>query len=320
MHRNIFQEANQVLASYPDIILLLLTTCEKRGNEYVALNPTRHDRSLGSFSINFDKGIWADFATGAAKGDLLELYVYLNGRECSKRARFEAAKEILRRHSGCNSISIPSKVSKLSKVEDNKVPEIVLRIWSESIEAEATPVEAYLKSRGIYCSIPSALRYHHSLFHKQTNAAYPAMVAAVRKWPGTEVVAIHRTYLSKEGAGKANISPNKMMLGSVSGGAVMLTPPGKTLVIAEGIETALSVHCATNLATWAALSASNMCAVELPPISITQEVIIAADNDEAGIKAAYRLADLLVAKAYSAKVALPPESGTDFNDILRRGA
>jgi hypothetical protein len=48
------------------------------GNEWVALNPTRNDTKLGSFSVNLRTGVFADFATGDKGGDPIDLYVYLN--------------------------------------------------------------------------------------------------------------------------------------------------------------------------------------------------------------------------------------------------
>jgi hypothetical protein len=43
----------------------------------VALNPRRHDRRLGSFSINVRTGKWADFATGDKGRDVVSLGAYL---------------------------------------------------------------------------------------------------------------------------------------------------------------------------------------------------------------------------------------------------
>ena len=45
--------------------------------DYVALNPTRADRHLGSFRINLKSGRWADFATHDRGGDLISLIAYL---------------------------------------------------------------------------------------------------------------------------------------------------------------------------------------------------------------------------------------------------
>ena len=48
-----------------------------KGQEYIALNPTREDRHAGSFRINIRSGQWADFATGDKGGDLIALLAYL---------------------------------------------------------------------------------------------------------------------------------------------------------------------------------------------------------------------------------------------------
>ena|SRR5262249_45391678 len=62
-----------------------------RGDEYVALNPTREDHHLGSFRINIKTGRWADFATGDSGGDPISLFAYLHGLEQIEAARRVAA-------------------------------------------------------------------------------------------------------------------------------------------------------------------------------------------------------------------------------------
>jgi hypothetical protein len=52
------------------------------GHEYVALNPRRNDRHLGSFRINLRTGRWADFATQDRGGDVISLFAYLDN--CSQ--------------------------------------------------------------------------------------------------------------------------------------------------------------------------------------------------------------------------------------------
>lgn len=47
------------------------------GREYIALNPKRTDRNLGSFRINLDSGRWGDFATGDTGGDPVSLGAFL---------------------------------------------------------------------------------------------------------------------------------------------------------------------------------------------------------------------------------------------------
>jgi DNA primase len=75
-----------------------------------------------------------------------------------------------------------------------------------------------------------------------------------------------------------------MALGPIGAGAVHLAAPTEELVLAEGIETALSVLQATGKPVWACLGTSGLKAVILPPEVKT--VVIAADADEAGEKAA----------------------------------
>jgi len=50
------------------------------GHEFIALNPRRSDRTLGSFKVNLRSGKWADFACDtAAGGDPISLSAYLSG-------------------------------------------------------------------------------------------------------------------------------------------------------------------------------------------------------------------------------------------------
>ena len=143
------------------------------------------------------------------------------------------------------------------------------------------------------------------------------MLSGVTKYDSDEIIALHRTYLKADGSDKADISPNKMMLGQVKGGAVRLSSIESKLMLTEGIETALSVYLSTNIPTWACLSAGGLLSIEVPPLSIAQEIIIAADADRTGIEAANKLANQLFSSGYRVHLSVPPE-GMDFNDLLRR--
>jgi AAA domain-containing protein len=67
------------LRSLGFIIPRLLPGGKRVGDEWVVRNPTRNDSKPGSFSVNMKTGVWADFATGDSGGDMIDLYVYLNG-------------------------------------------------------------------------------------------------------------------------------------------------------------------------------------------------------------------------------------------------
>jgi len=134
---------------------------------------------------------------------------------------------------------------------------------------------------------------------------------------GGDGFALHRTYLKRDGSGKASVMPAKAMLGQTKGGAVGLTLGQSRLVVAEGIETALSL--ASGLvqdrpAIWAALSAPGLAALRLPkqPGTLT----IAADGDKVGREAADCLARRAVDLGWCVSMLQAPE-GMDWNDVLR---
>ena len=60
-----------------DLLQRWLPDGRLEGHEYVARNPRRADRRLGSFKINIATGRWSDFATGDRGGDLVSLGAYL---------------------------------------------------------------------------------------------------------------------------------------------------------------------------------------------------------------------------------------------------
>jgi hypothetical protein len=64
-----FAAINNAAASYiPSLVRIWLPDGRCHGREWVALNPRRGDKRLGSFSINTVTGQWADFATGDRGG------------------------------------------------------------------------------------------------------------------------------------------------------------------------------------------------------------------------------------------------------------
>lgn len=191
------------------------------------------------------------------------------------------------------------------------------QIWTDAQPIAGTIAETYLRSRGITCDLPPTLRFHGACWHGATARRYPTMVAAVQ---GANLPAVHRTYLRADGSGKADIDPAKLMLGTVAGGAVRLTEGPGPLVVAEGIETALSLASGLLSAPatiWAALSTSGIRGLRLPhkPGRLT----IATDGDEPGRASGHALADRAHALGWRVSI-LAPGDGSDFNDILRERA
>src|SRR5215472_9186895 len=76
----------RALAALAALLERWLPGGRREGWEYVALNPTRLDRHLGSFRINVRTGRWADFATGDRGGDVVSLAAYLSHLKQSEAA------------------------------------------------------------------------------------------------------------------------------------------------------------------------------------------------------------------------------------------
>ncbi|MEI8153560.1 MAG: toprim domain-containing protein [Hyphomicrobiales bacterium] len=194
-------------------------------------------------------------------------------------------------------------------------------IWKAAVPAVGTPVETYLVSRGLNLPLTPTLRFHAELKHP-VGGMWPAMVSLVTCGTDNEPVGIHRTFLSQQGGGKAPVKPQKMMLGPCSGGAVRLgaIQAGRWLLIGEGIETTLSVMQACELPGWAALSATGIKSLVLPAAAAM--VLICADNDSNGTgeRAANDAGERFLREGRKVRIAMPPSSGTDFNDVFETAA
>jgi hypothetical protein len=187
-----------------------------------------------------------------------------------------------------------------------------LRIWATTAPAAGTLVETYLRTRGITVPIPAALRFQSESKHPGGNR-WPAMIALITRGTDAVPLAIHRTFLARDGSGKAPIEPQKMMLGPCRGGAVQLAPVSECLMIGEGIETSLAAMQATGMPAWAALSTSGLRTLDLPPH--VREVIVLADGDPPGEAASRDAAFRWMREGRHVRIARPPQ-GYDFNDML----
>jgi putative DNA primase/helicase len=196
--------------------------------------------------------------------------------------------------------------------DDVKRTEAALKLWQLAKPASGTLVEPYLQSRGLHLPPPPTLRFISALKHP-SGGSWPAMIALVTRGSDGSSVAIHRTYLARDGAGKAPIDPQKMMLGPCRGGAVRLAEPADLLMIGEGIETSLAVMQQTGQPAWAALSTSGLRTLDLP--QGVRDVIVLADGDDPGEAAANDCAIRWKREGRRVRIARP-QRGMDFNDML----
>jgi hypothetical protein len=171
------------------------------------------------------------------------------------------------------------------------------------------------------------------------------MVAAVNDSAGVHV-ATHRTWLARVGDKwkKAPLDVPKKVLGRIGDGFIPLwrgasgkplrdAPIGDTIVIAEGIETALSVAIACpEFRVVSAVSLGGLRALALPPAVAT--VLLAFDNDPPPPRDTpsaarawddyrkQRMARRAAVERYTSegrtvKWAMPSVPGADWNDILQ---
>ena len=197
--------------------------------------------------------------------------------------------------------------------------EIARHVWNGARNARRSLVERYLRSRGITIPPPFSLRWMPSCKHGPTEAYLPEMVAKVVN-VDDEFVAVHRTFLRADSAGKAAIDPRlqKMSLGPTAGGAVRLAPldPDRALIVGEGIENTLSLMQLRGLPGWSAIGTSGLKSLVLPQAA--RRVLIAVDHDPhgKGEAAAREAGERWVRQGRKVRLATPSAPG-DWNDVLR---
>lgn len=181
---------------------------------------------------------------------------------------------------------------------------------------------AYLERRE--CAVPprdSDLRFHPALKHPVTGTEHPAMVALVTDAITNAPMSLHRTFLTRGGE-KANVEPVRMLLGGhrKAGGVIRLWPDEAVtygLGVAEGIESGLSLaHAHTPV--WACIDAGNLAA--FPVLDGVESLVIAQDNDPAGVAAASECARRWRAAGKSAAIVADKREGADINDLARECA
>ena len=174
---------------------------------------------------------------------------------------------------------------------------------------------AYFKRRGIERVPPTAL------FALDALGRGPAMIFEVTD--GTMFLGCHVTWLSPCKTRKRDVEKPRQFFAPIKGGYIKLydgeLDPSAKLVIAEGVETAMSAaQLGGGIAAIAALDAGNLHKITPPPAT---EYIIAADNDSngAGQKGARALMVKLVRAGHIVRLAIPPRVDSDWNDVLLEG-
>ena len=214
------------------------------------------------------------------------------------------------------------------KTPRDRAPEmrVLKRIWGEACGYRGTaagPLRRYLAGRGLDGLNPlPCVRFHPRLLYceGEKRTFWPGMLARIFDPMGTWV-GLHRTYLDPWGNSKAGVRAPKKMLHArgkkLTGGAVRLYQAGSLLGVAEGIETAIAVQKATGMPVWAATSGALVRAIRIP--RRVKRLVIWADRDKAGRKAAMKAAERLEAAGLPVAVHYPQglPAGSDWLDVLQ---
>lgn len=185
-------------------------------------------------------------------------------------------------------------------------------LWRQSLPLEGTIAETYLRSRrGIGLDRwPATLRFLPPSKPEHHPAMIAPFVIPAEPEPGVLAIdaeavrAVHLTLLKPDGSDKADIEPNKIIVGSVPGTPIVLAPMNDllSLAITEGIEEGLTVHQAVGLGIWVAGAASRMPALADAVPSFTDCITIVMDDNEAGRRGAHGLAARLRSRGLHVRI------------------
>jgi phage/plasmid primase-like uncharacterized protein len=210
------------------------------------------------FGVNLQKQIWNCRGCGKG-GDVIALVQHVDG------ASFRAAVETL---TG-SAERPPARTNNSNGKPKAATDDVHIKAWwSEARPVAGTLAEKYCAARGITQLPPDAdeaLRFHPSIvFGTAAGGAtryVPALIALVRDVLTGKPIGLQRVGLTPDGH-----KLDRMALGHIGGGAVMLWPPEEIsagLALAEGVETALAASALEYRGTllrpiWATVSAGTM--------------------------------------------------------------
>lgn len=195
---------------------------------------------------------------------------------------------------------------------------VIDRLWSSARGIAGTAAADYLASRGLV-SHSAQLKFHArvQLGPKGEATFHRALLAAVRDDSG--VIAIHRTFLDPVQPTKASFDNPKRLLGLPGQGAVRLGQAQTVLGLAEGVETAIAASLIHGIPVWAVLGNERFGMITVP--AHVRKLVILADNDAGGQRAAELARDGLQRAGLELTELWPPAAHNDWADVIaaRRG-
>lgn len=196
-------------------------------------------------------------------------------------------------------------------------------LWQSATATLKTPVAAYLNKRqleGTY-EHSEALRYLSRCDHRPYGSKFPpfrfspAMLAPICDGAGARI-GLHITFLDPATGYRRRADPSRKIIGQMRGGAIQLQAASDTLLVAEGIETALSAGRRFETPAWSLISSVNM-TNWTPPANI-RKLVIAGDSNQAGRDAAEALAERASNAGIRVALQIAPGEFSDWNEFDTR--
>ncbi|WP_190287369.1 toprim domain-containing protein [Novosphingobium sp. LASN5T] len=225
-------------------------------------------------------------------------------------------------HAGCDSrdvIRAIRRIADLPTVDASGVTpsfqrstEIHLSIWRSARSIEGTLAERYVREmRQIWAPLED-LRFHPRCPRGQGKLASfePALLVAMRK--AGAIAAIQRIFLDP----LTSTYTEKRVLGQAIGAAWTNGPPGKTIGICEGFETAAAYTSLTGIQAWATMGAKRFHQVNIP--ASVETIILLADNDAEGRRARDRASESYRRPGLAIETEWPPGRMNDWAQLLKR--
>jgi hypothetical protein len=278
-----------------------------------------HEDHIPSFAVK--DGRWICWA-GCGRGDTIEFIRRLRNLSFAEAVRaLLTAQDAPKPQAARRQAPQASAHPKLSGV----APDAVRRLMQESQPiTETTAAAMYLMTRGLPWQQP-ALRAHARLYCAETGGYFPGMLAPLTDEDG-KIIAVQRYFLVDRiefvgGQGprdsRAPVQAMRKTLGAMGVAAVRLgiAAPGPVLGIAESVEKAIAASLMFRVAVWAACGASRLGSIWLPPE--VRNVLIMADNDEPGQRAAEAAAAHYGRGGRRADILAPDPGFKDFDQQYR---
>lgn len=280
-------------------------------------------------------------------------WYHLNNRGFDQSLRFikdlfglERMTEEQRRADAQRSLARRQKANKDAAEKEARDRGRAFALWMNADKLRGSIAETYLRSRGIDLDAlpegprggdrtPSIIRciprHPHTDPRTGVRTVWPCMIAGMVDRQGA-IQAVHRTWLKPDGSGKAPLETPRLCWPFYAGcvipvwkGESRMTIAEanacglrETLVLCEGIETALSAVIGDpRHRVWAVVSLSNLGNVKLP--DCIDGVIVHRENDWTKLAAvrAYDAAKARLEAQGRPVVEVPAYHGKDLNDTLR---